>query len=554
LRVAAVFAVSMAVVLAGIASFLYVRLGSDLSAAHDRQLRLRAQDLSALIRDPNDSLAHAGGASLIERGESYAQLLDAQARVVDATRLLGDTPLLDREDLAAARAGPIFRELPSIPGLDERSRILATPVERNGEHLVLVVGATLEDRAETLESLRTLLFVAGPIGLALATLAGYFLAGLSLRPVESMRRRAEEISAETPGDRLPVPATRDEIERLGRTLNEMLTRLHSALERERDFVADAGHELRTPLALLRTELELATRQGGSAEELRVAMRSASEEAERLALLAEDLLLIARTDRGRLPLRVEELELDALFETMLARFAWRAADADRHLDAEPARGLRIEGDRIRLEQALSNLVDNALRYGEGDVRLYGTSGETTELHVVDDGPGFPPDFSEQAFERFTRADTARGRGGAGLGLSIVRAIAEAHGGTAGAPTHRLEGSTLGSRSRRPPPTAPLLRPAAWRSPYRHDVKTGSRPPGSLRRGVDADDVQPLLADVLEHVRRVRDHHRHVAGQASLPAALAHGRGHHRIGQLARADPESASDSGTSLVARGRPSAT
>jgi hypothetical protein len=143
---------------------------------------------------------------------------------------------------------------------------------------------------------------------------------------------------------------------------------------------------------------------------------------------------------------------------------------------------------------------------------------------------------------------------GLGLSIVRTIAEAHGGTAGAPTHRLGGSTLGSRSRRPPPTAPLLRPAAWRSPYRHDVKTGSRPPGSLRRGVDADDVQPLLADVLEHVRRVRDHHRHVAGQASLPAALAHGRGHHRIGQLARADPESASDSGTSLVARGRPSAT
>ena len=407
LRVAAAFAVSMAVVLAGIASFLYARLGSDLSAAHDLQLRLRAEDLRALIRDPNDSLADAGGAPLIEQGESYAQLLDAEARVVDATRPLGDTPLLDREDLAAARDGPIFRELPSIRGLDERSRILAIPVERNGEHLVLVVGATLEDRAETLESLRTLLFVAGPIGLALATLAGYFLAGLSLRPVESMRRRAEEISAETPGDRLPVPATRDEIERLGRTLNEMLTRLHSALERERDFVADAGHELRTPLALLRTELELATRQGGSAEELRVAMRSASQEAERLALLAEDLLLIARSDRGRLPLRVEELELDALFETMLARFAWRAADAGRHLDAEPARGLRIEGDRIRLEQALANLVDNALRYGEGDVRLYGTCGETTELHVVDDGPGFPPDFSEQAFERFTRADTARG---------------------------------------------------------------------------------------------------------------------------------------------------
>jgi signal transduction histidine kinase len=430
-RVAAAFAVAMAVVLAGIALFLYARIGSDLSAAHDLQLRLRAEDLRALIRDPNDSLADAGGAPLIEQGESYAQLLDADARVVDATRPLGDASLLDREDLASARDGPIFRELPSVPGLDERSRFLAIPVERNGEHLVLVVGATLEDRAETLESLRTILFVAGPIGLALATLAGYLLAGLSLRPVESMRRRAEEISAETPGDLLPVPATRDEIERLGRTLNEMLTRLHSALQRERDFVADAGHELRTPLALLRTELELATRQGGSAEELRVAMGSASQEAERLALLAEDLLLIARSDRGRLPLRVEELELDALFETMLARFAWRAAEAGRNLDAEPARGMRIKGDRIRLEQALSNLIDNALRYGEGDVRLYGTYNEATELHVADDGPGFPPDFSEEAFERFTRADTAPGRGGAGLGLSIVRAIAEAHGGTAGA---------------------------------------------------------------------------------------------------------------------------
>ena len=169
-------------------SLLYTRLGSDLSAVHDRELRLRAQDLRALIRDPNDSLADAGGAPLIEQGESYAQLLDAEARVVDATRPLGDTPLLGREDLAAAATGPL-RELPSIPGLDERSRILATPVERNGEHLVLVVGATIEDRAETLESLRTLLFIAGPIGLALATLAGYFLAGLSLRPVESMRRR-----------------------------------------------------------------------------------------------------------------------------------------------------------------------------------------------------------------------------------------------------------------------------------------------------------------------------------------------------------------------------
>ena len=130
-RVAAAFAVAMAVVLAGIGLFLYARIGSDLSAAHDLQLRLRAEDLRALIRDPNDSLADPGGAPLIEQGESYAQLLDAEARVVDATRPLGDAPLLDREDLASARDGPIFRELPSVPGLDEPSRFLAIPVDRN---------------------------------------------------------------------------------------------------------------------------------------------------------------------------------------------------------------------------------------------------------------------------------------------------------------------------------------------------------------------------------------------------------------------------------------
>ena len=148
----------------------------------------------------------------------------------------------------------------------------------------------------------------------LASLVGYFLAGLSLQPVEAMRRRAAKISAETPGERLPVPETRDELERLGSTLNEMLGRLEEGLQRERDFVADAGHELRTPLALLRTELELALRHGASEEELRGAIRGSIEEVDRLAQLADDLLLIARSERGGLPLRVEPLEARELLSS------------------------------------------------------------------------------------------------------------------------------------------------------------------------------------------------------------------------------------------------
>jgi two-component system, OmpR family, sensor kinase len=431
LRVAAAFAVAMAVVLAGMGWFIHARLGAKLSDAQDRQLLVRAQDLTGLV-EREGSLTAATDVHFIEPGESYAQLLDTEGHVIDATPPLGQTALLDAEELRAAREGMLFAEREQVRGLDEQSRLLATPLERNGQQLVLVVGATSEDRAETLSSLLALLLIAGPVALGLATMAGYVLAGLSLHPVESMRGRAAAISAETPGKRLPVPATHDEIELLGHTLNAMLERLESAIERERDFVADAGHELRTPLSLLRTELELALRQGKSEDELRDALRSASQEAERLSQLAEDLLLIARADRGRLDLRVEPMDVDELFASVVSRFEWRAEDAERPLQAQSASGLRIDGDRLRLEQALANLVDNALRYGEGLVRLWATEKDgNVQLHVTDEGRGFPPDFLDRAFERFTRSDPARGRGGAGLGLSIVKAIAQAHGGTAGA---------------------------------------------------------------------------------------------------------------------------
>ena len=430
LRVAAAFAVAMAVVLAGMGLFLYLRLGSHLSTAIDRQLGLRAQDLAALVREPGAPLAAFRSGQLVEHGESYAQLLDNRGRVIDATPPLGGASLLGDSELRRAQTESFFSNRRSVPGLDEPSRLLATPIVKSGQRLVLVVGVTREDRAETLGSLRDVLLIAGPIALALATLAGYALAGLSLRPVESMRRRAGAISAETPGERLPVPRTRDEVERLGVTLNAMLGRLEDALARERDFVADAGHELRTPLALLRTQLELALRHTESPEELRETVRASSEEVDRLAQLAEDLLLIARSDRGSLPLRLETLEPSELLGSVANRFEWRAQEAGRPLATVESTGLQVWGDRIRLEQALGNLVDNALRHGSGEILLRATPSDgLVELHVTDEGSGFPPEFLERAFERFARADLARSRGGAGLGLSIVQMIAEAHGGIA-----------------------------------------------------------------------------------------------------------------------------
>jgi signal transduction histidine kinase len=229
-----------------------------------------------------------------------------------------------------------------------------------------------------------------------------------------------------------VPPAGDELTRLGETLNEMLARLDAAIERERRFTDDAAHELRTPLALHRAELELALRHGGSPEELRAAIGSAIVEVDRLVQLAEDLLVVARSERGRLALATERLQAGELFETVRRRFAARADGAGRPIESGAGAALEIEGDRIRLEQALTNLVDNALRHGDGPIRLWAEAADgSVTLTVADAGTGFPDGFEARAFERFSRADSARERGGAGLGLAIVETIAQSHGGSASA---------------------------------------------------------------------------------------------------------------------------
>ena len=209
----------------------------------------------------------------------------------------------------------------------------------------------------------------------------------------------------------------------------MLSRLDQALERERGFVADAGHELRTPLALMRAELDYALQHADSPEELRSALLVASDETDRLVQLAGDLLLIAGSDDGKLQLRREPIPANELLESVRNRFASRAdriehASSKSHAPSD----LTINADRVRFEQAIGNLVDNALRHGHGTIRIEARPNhEATELHVRDQGPGLPNDFIPRAFDRFTRANEVDA--GAGLGLAIVHAIAVAHDGTA-----------------------------------------------------------------------------------------------------------------------------
>jgi two-component system, OmpR family, sensor kinase len=433
-KLTAAFAASLMLVLALAAVFVYLQVEANLNESLDENLESRADDVAALASSGGGGAVPLGAERLVEGEDAFAQILSdpsgGEPRVLASTLPAGaGTVLTDREAERAAGA-PLFLSEREVPGVAGEARTLARTVDTPQGEVLVLVGATTEDRNETLNGLLFAFLVGGPIALLLASGLGYLLAGRALAPVESMRRRAAEITLDRSGERLPLPRADDEIHQLGETLNEMLDRIESSLEREREFVADAGHEMRTPLAILRTELELAEREGRSVEELRAAIASARDETDRLSQLAEDLLVIARSDQGRLPIKLERTDLGELLRRVRDRYATRAAEGGREIQVTAPAGADAELDPLRMEQALGNLVDNALRHGEGTIRITAEARDgSIRMAVRDDGPGFPRGFGERAFERFSRADEGRTGGGAGLGLAIVRAIALAHGGSA-----------------------------------------------------------------------------------------------------------------------------
>jgi two-component system, OmpR family, sensor kinase len=408
-RLSLAFALVMAVVLSGLGAFLYVRLESSLIEGVDETLELRATQIGS-----SNELGSAGD-------EGIAQLFDPRGELLSSSPPRGADPILIFGEVDRGLGGAYMLERDGF-------RVLVTPMDKSR---VLAVGISLEDTEDALSSLVAQLLIVGPLALLLASVGGYFLAAAALRPVEAMRQEADAVSASEPGRRLTLPPAEDELHRLGETLNSMLARLESALERERRFVADASHELRTPLAMLRAELDLALRRERTPEELDKAVRSAAEETERLSRLAEDLLVLARAEGGELPVRYESVAAADLIAGIAERFRPRADDAGRVIETEAEDGLVLNVDRLRTEQAVGNLVDNALRHGKGRIVVEARRGgdTTIELHVRDAGPGLPPDLASRAFEPFSRADAARTGPGAGLGLSIVDVIARAHGGFA-----------------------------------------------------------------------------------------------------------------------------
>ena len=412
------FAAAMAVVLAATGVFVYVRVGRQLLDTVDTNLRAQLTEVQANAGERG---------ALVDQDASLGPTV-AAVELPSGGTLAREPATLAPIPIRADNGVTFFTS--RIEGLRGQWRVAERPTELAKRPVVIVVARSLEARDETLDHLAHEFLFAAPAALLLAILAGYGLAAGALRPVEAMRRRAEDVSAHEPGQRLPLPPAQDELRALASTLNDMLARLEAAFEHERRFVSDASHELRTPLSLLRAELDLALRRTRSREELERVIRSAAEETERLSRLADDLLLVARSDQGRLPVRLEPVELSKLVMRVRDRFALRADGLGRVLVVEGSTPLVVSADPLRVEQALGNLVDNALVHGAGAITLREQLNDgAIELHVDDEGSGFPENFESRAFERFSRGDESRGGAGSGLGLAIVALIARAHGGEA-----------------------------------------------------------------------------------------------------------------------------
>jgi signal transduction histidine kinase len=404
---------------------LFAALGFALERAVDSDALSTAHDVAALVDEQrlSDPLPVAGG--------QLVQVVDAQGRVLSASigadRL---TSLLRPEELPAARSGRRSYVDGSRAGVVGPLRVVALPAGQTQDPQTVIVARPVAEVYRSVGILRTGLLVVYPVLVLVLAVLAWRVVGAALRPVESLRAGAEAITGAEAGtgagaaDRLPVPQSRDEISRLAVTLNGMLDRLAAARARQRAFVADAAHELRSPLANLRTELEVAQRHGippAMVDDLLV-------DVERLSRLVDDLLLLARADDAHVPgLRAEPVELHEVLTEVADRFRAARVPVDV-LDGSP---LWIAGESQSLQRVVDNLVHNAVRYAATRVTVSATA-EASEvvLAVADDGPGIPSADRQRVFDRFTRLDDARARdaGGAGLGLAIVRELVRRHGGT------------------------------------------------------------------------------------------------------------------------------
>jgi signal transduction histidine kinase len=422
-RVTALAVVMTAVVLSLTAIVLVTVQRRTLTSQLDESM---ATAVSAIA----DRLASGDELSLPLAGfgddDSVLQVLDEDVAVVAATdnvagRDLPVVPIVHASGTTTTRS--------DLPHDDARFRVRVREVDTPDGRMTIIAAASLDDIDESVETLLASLLVAVPVVVVLLGALVWWLVGRTLRPVDAIRSEVASITGTDLHRRVPEPGTGDEIDRLAHTMNGMLDRVERASHRQQQFVADASHELRSPLTRIRSELEVDLAHPASAD-LAATHRSVLEEALGLQHLVDDLLLLARTDADAPLARADVVDLDDV-----ARMAVRAVpSADGiSVDTSALGTAQVHGDASQLGRAVTNVVENAIRHANAAVHLgLEVRGDDAVLTVTDDGPGVPEEDRERVFERFTRLDDARTRstGGTGLGLAIAKEIVERHGGSIG----------------------------------------------------------------------------------------------------------------------------
>ncbi len=409
-----------AVTLSAAAWLLVAAVEDSLTDSRDQATRAELRALAATVSDGRVT-------DPISVGEDeMAQVVDADGRVVARSANLGDAPAVTSLAPAPGTTAVVVRT--GVPDDEDREtfRIWASTVTAPGGDLRVYVGSSPERVQEAVDAARNGLLIGVPAVAGALALLTWWLVGRALAPVERVRAEVAGISASDLERRVPVPASGDEISRLAGTMNQMLARLASGRAREREFVADASHELLSPLAALRAQLEVAEADpaGVDAAPLLADLR---EDVLRMERLVRDLLLLARAEQVHEPAGLPLVDLDDVVLTEARRLATRAGLV---LDTGGVSAAPVRGRSEELARLVRNLLENAASHAHRVVTVrLGATDDRVELEVADDGPGVAPELSGRVFDRFVTSSTARQAGeGTGLGLAIARAVAEAHGGT------------------------------------------------------------------------------------------------------------------------------
>ncbi len=428
------------IALIGFAAVIFIGGAWQLQSTTDREIQTIARQLTGPLLRGEDPLVV----------DTSYRLLTLDGQIIRSSGLPARRIPISVEALEAARQGRSWRETvrtplvpPDVTQADSGlwlSAVLAPPVRVLSVPLgrppraILQVGKVEADLLRLRTLLITTLVGALALGLPLAALGGWWLAGRALAPVRAMVETANRIEAENLAERLPEPKHNDELGHLARTFNQLLDRLQAAFQRERRFTADIAHDLRTPLALIKSNIEVALNRPRSAEELRATLIEANGQIDRLSSLLDAALMLARVDSGQLQAHFTMLDLSELLTDLVETSAVYAQEEfGQSLTCEISAQLWVRGDRDYLTRLFLNLLDNAMQYtpAGGTIRVTAaaTAGQIT-VTVADTGPGIAAEDLAHIFDRFYRGDKARtsdGRDHVGLGLSIAQVIAHAHGG-------------------------------------------------------------------------------------------------------------------------------